>query len=55
MTEEAPDRKVKPGPVRSLWVAKLAAQAAVTASKKSGRPLDPRVKKLAELPDQPGC
>ncbi|WP_165618309.1 hypothetical protein [Mycobacterium talmoniae] len=28
---------------------RLAAQAAVAASKKTGRPVDPRVKKIAEL------
>lgn len=28
----------------------LAAQVAVIASKKTGRPVDPRVKELAELP-----
>lgn len=33
---------------RSLAVRKLAAQTAVTASKKSGRPVDPRVQKLAD-------
>lgn len=35
-------------PVRSLTVRKAAAKAAVTASKKTGRAVDPRVKKLAE-------
>ena len=33
---------------RSLAVRKLAAQTAVAASKKSGRPVDPRVQKLAD-------
>jgi hypothetical protein len=33
---------------RSLAVRKAAAQAAVAASKKTGRPVDPRVAKLAE-------
>ncbi|QZA18434.1 hypothetical protein K3U93_04330 [Mycobacterium malmoense] len=37
-------------PVRSLAVRKAAAKAAVSASKKTGRPVDPRVKKLAESP-----
>lgn len=32
----------------SLRVARAAAQAAVAASKKTGRPVDPRVKELAE-------
>lgn len=35
-------------PKHSLAVRKLAAQTAVTASKKSGRPVDPRVQKLAD-------
>lgn len=35
-------------PKRSPAVLKAAAQAAVSASKKTGRPVDPRVKKLAE-------
>jgi hypothetical protein len=35
-------------PARSLAVRRAAAQAAVTASKKTGRPVDPRVKELAE-------
>jgi hypothetical protein len=34
--------------VRSLAVRKAAAKAAVAASKKTGRPVDARVKKLAE-------
>lgn len=34
--------------VRSLAVRKAAARAAVAASKKTGRPVDPRVQKLAE-------
>ncbi|BBN46846.1 hypothetical protein MAHJHV58_19000 [Mycobacterium avium subsp. hominissuis] len=33
---------------RSLAVRKAAAKAAVAASEKTGRPVDPRVKKLAE-------
>lgn len=33
---------------RSLSVRKAAAKAAVAASKKTGRPVDPRVKELAE-------
>jgi hypothetical protein len=35
---------------RSLDVRKAAAQAAVAASEKTGRPVDPRVKELAESP-----
>ena len=35
-------------PVRSLTVRKAAAKAAVAASQKTGRAVDPRVKKLAE-------
>jgi hypothetical protein len=35
--------------VRSLAVRKAAAEAAVAASEKTGRPVDARVKKLAEL------
>jgi hypothetical protein len=42
---EAGDRKPKR---RSLAVRKAAAEAAVAASEKTGRPVDPRVKKLAE-------
>lgn len=34
--------------VRSLAVRKAAAKVAVAASQKTGRPVDPRVKKLAE-------
>ena len=34
--------------VRSLAVRKAAAKVAVAASEKTGRPVDPRVKKLAE-------
>ncbi len=37
----------KPKPGRSLTVRKAAARAAVTASKKTGRPVDERVQKLA--------
>jgi len=37
-----------PRPKRSLAVRKAAAEAAVAASHKTGRPVDPRVKKLAE-------
>jgi hypothetical protein len=37
---------------RSLAVRVAAAQAAVEASKKTGRPVDPRVKELAELGDK---
>ncbi len=41
--------KTKP---RSLFVRIAAAQAAVEASKRTGRPVDPRVKELAELGDK---
>ncbi len=44
-TQETPDQKAGQG---SLRVARAAAQAAVAASKKTGRPVDPRVKALAE-------
>ena len=37
-----------PRPRRSLAVRKAAAEAAVAASRRTGRPVDPRVKKLAE-------
>jgi hypothetical protein len=37
-------------PVRSLTVRKAAAKAAVAASTKTGRPVDQRVKQLAESP-----
>ncbi len=36
------------GPVRSVRVRRAAARAAVVASVKTGRAVDPRVKKLAE-------
>jgi hypothetical protein len=39
---------VAPTPVRSLAVRKAAAKAAVAASSKTGRPVDKRVKQLAE-------
>lgn len=45
MATQESDQKVSP---RSLRVARAAAQAAVAASKKTGRPVDPRVKALAE-------
>ncbi|MET8317544.1 hypothetical protein ABZU78_25730 [Rhodococcus erythropolis] len=45
MTTATPKKKPV---IRSLAVRKAAAQAAVTASKKTGRPVDARVKKLAE-------
>jgi hypothetical protein len=43
-SHKANDREEK----RNLDVAKAAAQAAVAASKNTGRPVDPRVKELAE-------
>lgn len=39
---------VTPHRKRSLAVRKAAAEAAVAASRRTGRPVDPRVKKLAE-------
>ena len=53
MTEDnmAQETTSKPQPAeRSYRVRKAAAQAAVAASVKTGRPVDPRVKKLAESP-----
>jgi hypothetical protein len=47
-TQETPASEEKRKPARSLEVRKAAARAAVAASKKTGRPVDPRVKKLAE-------
>jgi hypothetical protein len=44
----APATSPESEPKYSLAVRKLAAQAAVTASKKSGRPVDPRVHVLAD-------
>ena len=44
VTTPTPPRK----PAHSLAVRKLAAKTAVAASKKSGRPVDPRVQKLAD-------
>jgi len=38
----------RPKAGRSMSVRKAAAQAAVTASKKTGRPVDERVKKIAD-------
>lgn len=43
----APNGGDKPK-ARSIAVRKMAAKAAVTASKKTGRPVDDRVRKLAE-------
>jgi hypothetical protein len=42
----------KPQPRWSIEVRRAAAQAAVTASKITGRPVDPRGKKLAESDEQ---
>lgn len=39
---------VSEAPRRSLWERRLAAQTAVAASRRTGRPVDPRVRKLAE-------
>jgi hypothetical protein len=41
-----------PRPRRSLRVRIAAARAAVAASEKTGRPVDPRVKELAEMYDR---
>lgn len=38
---------------RNLRVARAAAQAAVAASRNTGRPVDPRVKELAESQSRP--
>lgn len=46
-TEETPEGTKRPE-VSDLEVRKAAARAAVAASKKTGRPVDPRVKELAE-------
>jgi hypothetical protein len=46
--QEAPVGGERRKPVRSLAVRKAAARAAVTASKKTRRPVHPEVKKLAE-------
>lgn len=43
-----PDATTQQKAVRSLAVRKAAARVAVAASKKTGRPVDPRVKELAE-------
>lgn len=45
MVEKA---KAAPEPTRRMAVARAAAQVAVAASKRTGRPADPRVKVLAE-------
>lgn len=47
MSEQDPNLELSP-PKRSLWERRLAAQVAVAASRRTGRPVDPRVKKLAE-------
>ncbi len=48
MTTPTPGPATQPPEVRSLAIRKAAAKVAVTASKKTGRPVDPRVKELAE-------
>ena len=47
----AADEKPTRGAVTDLDVAIAAAQTAVAASKKTGRPVHPRVKEIAELGD----
>jgi hypothetical protein len=47
MAEMTGNTPQKPTTGRSLAVRRAAAQAAVTASKKTGRPVDARVQKLA--------
>jgi hypothetical protein len=47
-TQQEPREDRKTEDPRSFAVRKAAAEAAVAASKKTGRPVDPRVKKLAE-------
>ncbi|HEU0192149.1 MAG TPA: hypothetical protein VFR17_12905 [Mycobacterium sp.] len=46
--DKPPETPNPPKRVRSLEVRKAAARAAVAASKKTGRPVDPRAKELAE-------
>lgn len=49
MTTPTPKKSDRRQPVvRSLAVRRAAAKVAVAASEKTGRPVDPRVKKLAE-------
>ena len=47
MAEQNPNSS-NPIPKRSLWERKAAAEVAVAASRRTGRPVDPRVRKLAE-------
>lgn len=51
MTGDNPTAPVEK-PARSLAVRRAAARAAVAASKKTGRPVDPRVLALAETDDE---
>ncbi|CAJ1495585.1 hypothetical protein MU0083_001196 [[Mycobacterium] kokjensenii] len=53
LSDEQQAAESKPRPVRSLAVRVAAARAAVTASKKTGRPVEPFVQELAET-DLPG-
>ena len=47
-TQNVPSAASRKPQMRSLSVRKAAAKAALAASEKTGRPVDPRVKKLAE-------
>jgi len=47
-TQQEPTADRETEDVRSFALRKAAAEVAVAASKKTGRPVDPRVKKLAE-------
>jgi hypothetical protein len=48
MTNKPPASPTPPRKTYSPAVRKLAAQTAVAASKKTGRPVDPRVQQLAD-------
>ena len=52
MADEPTEATPKPRHKRSIEVRRAAAQLAVTASKKTGRPVDPRVKALADEADE---
>ena len=49
-SRETPDEPYRRPVVSDLDVRKAAARAAVALSKRTGRPVDPRVKELAESP-----
>jgi hypothetical protein len=52
MAAEEDEQGTQRRPKRSIEVRRAAAQVAVTASKKTGRPVDPRVKALADEADE---